>query len=120
MENVASNAGGGLVRAEDFDRPIGSGVEAIDDIARIVEGDAFPAKDGNIGHDRAVAEGTAQFGEGEGNFVRLGNGMNSNNEFLLDAAVATLRHGFADDLPVDIFAGGFGFGLNEEFVEGGG
>lgn len=45
--------------AEDFDRPVGLGVEGIGDAAVFVDGEACPLEDGNVGDDGASAKGAA-------------------------------------------------------------
>jgi len=111
VENVVDDAGLVLVGGEDFDRPIGGNVKVIGDVAFGTEGDARPGKDAEVWDKGAIADGTAQFGEGMGTAIGEGVLINGANESGLEQAMLAFGHGFGPGLTVDIFLGGGGFGL---------
>ncbi len=118
VEDVANDFGLALFRGENLDGPVGGNEDLIDNFAVAVALDSVPGEDHGIRDDRSVPKGAAQFGEGSGNAISPQCLIHCGDKVSLDGAMFCLGHGFLDDLAVDEFAGGFGVGQLEEFVEG--
>ena len=117
VKNVAGNAGGGLFGTEDFDGPVGLGVEGVGNATVFVDGQAFPLEDGNVGNDGASAKCATEFWKRPGNPIRFGHGVDSGDKFSLNRAVLALGHGFLDGVSIDVFAGGFGLWQLQKLLE---
>jgi hypothetical protein len=118
VKNIANYFSLALFRRENLDGPVRGNEDLIDDLAVAIALDAVPGEDSGIGDDGATAKGTAQFGEGTGNAVGPQGLIYRRDKVALNCAVSCLGHGFLEDFAVDEFAGGFGVGQLEEFVEG--
>ncbi len=109
MEDIANDFGLALIGGEDLDRPVGGTVKQVGDVALGITGNVFPAKNGDVGHDRSPTKGTTEFGVGAGDMLGFEDGVDGGDQFTLKGAVFALGHGLLDDLSIDEFAGGFGF-----------
>ena len=117
-EDFLDNSRGALFGGENFDRRVGGEVEAVLDFAVFVSWDVAPLEDGDVWDEGAIGESAAEFGEGVSAFFGLGDAVDFSSEAALQGAVFALGHWFGLDVPVDIFAGGFGFWEFQEFSKG--